>query len=76
MRDGTTLTVGFAADKVDANGQTFGLVCKDNLTDTTAFTLNATLANEAGGTATTGTLTTTTDKTQIFAVGIGPASAQ
>ena len=76
VRDGTTLTVGFAADKVDANGQTFGLVCKDNLTDTTAFTLNATLANEAGGTATTGTLTTTTDKTQIFAVGIGPASAQ
>lgn len=75
-RDGAALTVGFAADKVDANGQTFGLVCKDNLTDTTTFTLNATLANEAGGTATTGTLTTTTDKTQIFAVGIGPASAQ
>ena len=76
VRDGAALTVGFAADKVDANGQTFGLVCKDNLTDTTTFTLNATLANEAGGTATTGTLTTTTDKTQIFAVGIGPASAQ
>ena len=76
VRDGTTLTVGFRADKVDANGQTFGLVCKDNLTDTTTFTLNATLANEAGGAATVGTLTTTTDKTQIFAVGIGPASAQ
>ena len=73
VRDGTTLTVGFRADKVDANGQTFGLVCKDNLTDTTTFTLNATLANEAGGAATVGTLTTTTDKTQIFAVGIGPA---
>ena len=76
VRDGTTLTVGFRADKVDANGQTFGLVCKDNLTDTTTFTLNATLANEAGGAATVGTLTTTTVKTQIFAVGIGPASAQ
>ena len=73
VRDGTTLTVGFRADKVDANGQTFGLVCKDNLTDTTTFTLNATLANEAGGAATVGTLTTTTVKTQIFAVGIGPA---
>ena len=76
VRDGTTLTVGFRADKVDANGQTFGLVCKNNLTDTTTFTLDATLANEAGGAATVGTLTTTTDKTQIFAVGIGPASAQ
>ena len=73
VRDGTTLTVGFRADKVDANGQTFGLVCKYNLTDTTTFTLNATLANEAGGAATVGTLTTTTDETQIFAVGIGPA---
>ena len=76
VRAGTTLTVGFAADKVDANGQTFGLVCKDNLGDKTTFTLNATLANEAGGSATTGTLTTTTDKTQIFAVGIGPAASE
>ena len=71
VRDGTTLTVGFQADKVDANGQTFGLICKDNLADTTPFTLNATLTN--GASDALGTLTTTTDKTQIFAVGIGPA---
>ena len=71
VRNGTTLTVSFQADKVNANGQAFGLICKDDLADDVTFTLNATLAN--GSSDALGTLTTLTDKTRLFVIGIGPA---
>ena len=69
-RDGGTLTVGIEAARVDADGETFGLVCKENLTDTETFTINATLSNETGGAATVGMLQGVTDRTQLFVVGI------
>ena len=73
VRDGTALTVGFAADKVDANGQIFGLLCKTNLIETTTFTINATLTN--GASDTLGTLNAILPQPypQLFVVGIGPA---
>ena len=72
-RDGAVLTVGFAADKVDANGQVFGLLCKTDLADTATFTVNATLAN--GVSDTLGTLNAILPQPypQLFVVGIGPA---
>lgn len=68
-----TLTVGFAADKVDANGQVFGLLCKTDLADTATFTINATLTN--GATDALGTLNAILPQPypQLFVVGIGPA---
>ncbi len=73
VRDGTALTVGFAADKVDANGEVFGLICKTNLTEAATFTINATLTN--GATDTLGTLNAILAQPypQLFAVGIGSA---
>ena len=75
-RDGAALTVGFAADKIDANGQVFGLLCKTDLADTATFTINATLTN--GDTDALGTLNAILPQPypQLFVVGIGPASAQ
>ena len=74
VRDGTALTVGFAADKVDANGQIFGLLCKTNLIETTTFTINATLTN--GASDTLGTLNAILPQPypQLFVVGIGSAA--
>ncbi len=74
VRDGTALTVGFAADKVDANGQIFGLLCKTNLIENTTFTVNATLTN--GATDALGTLNAILSQPypRLFVVGIGPAA--
>lgn len=73
MRDGTALTVGFQADKVDANGETFGLVCKTNLTEAATFTLNATLTNGAADTLGTLNAVLSQSYPQLFVVGIGSA---
>ena len=70
VRNGGTLVVGIEAAKINANGQTFGLVCKDNLDDADTFVLNAVLADDGSGSATVATLQTTTDKTQLFVFGI------
>ena len=70
-RDGETVAVGFQAAEIGANvGASFGLVCKDNLEDTEAFTLNATLTDIEG---VLGELQATTSKSQLFIVGIGAA---
>ena len=66
-----TLTVGFEAGKVDADGESFGLICKESLTDKSTFVLNVTLSN--GATSLLGTLSGTTDYSQLFILGIGPA---
>ena len=73
VRDGTALTVGFQADKVDANGETFGLVCKTNLTEAATFTLNATLTNGAADTLGTLNAVLSQSYPQLFVVGIGSA---
>jgi acetyl esterase/lipase len=72
--DGSALTVGFAAGKVDGNGQVFGLLCKTDLADTATFTINATLSN--GASDTLGTLSAVLDQSysKLFVVGIGPAA--
>lgn len=70
VSNGGTLVVGIEAAKINANGQTFGLVCKDNLDDADTFVLNAVLADDGSGSATVATLQTTTDKTQLFVFGI------
>ena len=72
--DGSALTVGFAAGKVDGNGQAFGLLCKTDLADTATFTINATLSN--GASDTLGTLSAVLDQSysKLFVVGIGPAA--
>ena len=74
VRDGTALTVGFSADKVDANGQVFGLLCKTDLADPATFTINATLTN--GATDALGTLNAILPQPypQLFVVGIGSAA--
>ena len=66
------LTLGFEAAKVDADGQTFALVCKENLTDAETFTLNVTLTN--GEAANLGSLAGQTDKSQLFILGIESAN--
>ena len=70
VRNGAGFAVGIEAAKIDANGQTFGLVCKDNLGDSDTFVLNVVLADDGSGSATVATLQTTTDKTQLFVFGI------
>ena len=67
------LKIGFEADRVDANGQSFGLLCKDSLADEVPYVINVQLTNDEGGMATLGTLQGLTDKPQIFILGIGPA---
>ena len=64
------LSLGLEAGQVDADGQVFGLVCKENLTDAQTFTVNVTLKN--GAAATLGTLEGLTDKPQLFILGLGP----
>ena len=67
------LTLGFEAAKVDADRQTFALVCKENLTDKETFTLNVTLTN--GEAANLGSFAGQTDKPQLFILGIESANA-
>ena len=67
------LTVGFEAGKVDANGQTFGLICKESLTSSETFTINVTLKDDGTGSATIGSLEGLTERKSLFVVGIGPA---
>ena len=74
VREGENLAVGFEAAKIDANGQLFGLICKDDLADAETFTVNVTLTNEAGGAATVGLLQGFTSKSRLFVVGIGPSA--
>ena len=62
------LTVNFEAGEVNANGQKFGLVCKENLMDTTTFTIEVTLEN--GASQDLGTLQGLTDRPSLFIVGI------
>ena len=68
-----SLTVGFAADKVDADGQVFALLCKSDLADAATFMVNATLRN--GVSDTFGTLSAVLDQPppRLFVIGIGPA---
>ena len=68
------LKVDFEADRVSANGQTFGLVCKENLSDTETFTINVTLTDDGTGSATLGSLEGLTDRPRLFILGIGPAA--
>ena len=67
-------TVGLKAGKIDADGETFGLICKTDLTKADTIVINATMAAEKD--AETGTFTITADLsgyTQLFVVGVGPA---
>lgn len=64
------LSLAFEAAKVDAEGETFVLVCKENLADDTTFTVDVTLKNGANGT--TGRLEGTTDRPSLVILGIGP----
>ena len=64
------LTLGLEAAKVNANGQVFGLVCKERLTDKETFTINVTLTDDGTGSATVGTLSGLTDKPSLFVLGI------
>ena len=73
-RAGTRLTVGFRAAQIDANGATVGLLCKEDLASGETLVLNAVLADDGSGEATLATLTTTTDLTRLFAVGICTAA--
>ena len=65
------LTVAFEAGKVNANGQTFGLVCKKNLADKDTFKISVKLTDDGTGSATVGVLEGETNEPQLFIVGIG-----
>ena len=68
----TGLKVRFRAGQIDANGETFGLICKTDLTSDATITINATLVAEPG--VTEGVLTVTEDLsayTRLFIIGIG-----
>ncbi len=73
-RTNATLTVGFRAAKVVADGGVYGLVCKENLADAATFKIPALLTDGADETlgVLTATLEAGTDKPTLFAVGIGP----
>ena len=67
------LKVNLSAAKIDADGATFGLICKTDLTSDQTIVINATLAAEKD--ATEGVLTVKTDLSDypsLFVVGIGP----
>ena len=68
------LAVGFEAGKVDADGETFALVCKEKLTDDTTFTIDVTLTDDGTGSATLGSLAGLTDKSSLFIFGIASAA--
>lgn len=65
--------VGLRADRIDANGQMFGLICKDDLLSDTTFTLNVKLSDDGSGSARLADLMGQTDKPQLFVLGIGSA---
>ena len=69
-RTNATLTVGFRAARIDADGATVGLLCKEDLAAAETFVLDAVLADDGSGEATLATLTATTDRPRLFAVGI------
>lgn len=73
-RTNATLTVGFRAAKVVADGGVYGLVCKENLADAATFKIPALLTDGADETlgVLTAALEAGTDKPTLFAVGIGP----
>ena len=73
-RTNATLTVGFRAAKVVADGGVYGLVCKENLADAATFKITALLTDGADETlgVLTAALEAGTDKPTLFAVGIGP----
>ena len=65
--------VNLSAAKIDADGATFGLICKTDLTSDQTIVINATLTAEKD--ATEGVLTVKTDLSDypsLFVVGIGP----
>ena len=68
------VAVGFRAARIEAAvGDAYGLVCKENLADTTTFVLDATISESTDSLA---TLTAETDRTRLFAVGICTAAAE
>ncbi len=69
-RTNDTLTVGFRAARIDADGATVGLLCKEDLAAAETFVLNAVLSDDRSGEAALATLTATTDRPRLFAVGI------
>ena len=71
LQDGR-LVLDLEADCVDADGQTFTLLCKENLTDAETFTIDVTLEN--GATQALGTLQGLVDLPRLFILGIGPAA--
>ena len=70
------ITVDLKAAKIDADGQTFGLICKDDLTSETTFVVNATLAAEKDATAGTFTADLPEGKDALFVIGVGPAAKE
>ena len=67
----TGLKVRFRAGQIDADGETFGLICKTDITSDATIVVNAKLAAEPG--ATEGVLTVTEDLgayTRLFVIGI------
>ena len=75
FKDGK-IAVEFAAGRVDADGQTFALVCKRSLTDKETFTINVKLSDDKSGTATIGALEGATSEPSLFILGIGPVAAE
>ena len=65
------IVVDFAAGRVDANGETVGLVCKRNLSDSETFIVNATVRDDGSGSAVVGALEAQTNEPRLFILGIG-----
>ena len=68
------IVVDFAAGRVDANGETVGLVCKRSLSDKETFIVNATVRDDGSGSAVVGALEAQTNEPQLFILGIGQAA--
>ena len=68
------IKVGLKAAKIDADGQTFGLICKEDLTKDDTITINVILTDDKSHEATLADLAGETTKTQLFVIGIGPAA--
>lgn len=74
----TGATVGLKAAKIAAQAETFGLICKTDLTKGDTFVINASLSVAEGDSdAKNGLFTISTDLSgydQLFVVGVGPAA--
>lgn len=74
----TGATVGLKAAKIAAQAETFGLICKTDLTKGDTFVINASLSVAEGDPdAKNGLFTISTDLSgydQLFVVGVGPAA--